>query len=176
MKQPADTASAKGATSSVETREFLTFDLAGQEYAVPLLRVREIVAGLPITPLAGASGHLLGVVSLRGRMLPVVDMSSLVANTPHQESRNASIVVAECQDTEESDVTRLVGCIVDSVTEIRPFAESAIQNPPEMQSHLPEGSVMGLAERPQDSKVVTILDIDCLMGNSIRKHSPRLSA
>ena len=118
-------AAASGGASRDEAtllREFLTFSLAGDPYAVPVERVREIVRMRPVTPIPRVPAALRGVISLRGEIVQVIDLRlrlGLDAATPTRASR---IIVLHGEDG------RMTGLLVDAVTDVLRVTDEAIRS------------------------------------------------
>lgn len=103
---------------------YLTFQIANEEYGVEILKVREIIGMLPITPVPGSPGVMLGVVNLRGKVIPVISMRSrfgMPAAEPHPH--NVIIVV-------DSGEGGLIGLAVDRVREVASFTAADTEPPP----------------------------------------------
>src|SRR5258708_2385243 len=123
----------------MSANKFLTFQLANEEYGIDITAVQEIVVMLPITPLPDAPADVVGVVSLRGNVIPVLDMRSRLA-LPRIEThaRDAVVVVARHRELR-------VGLMVDRVLEVAQIATDRIEAPPAfgtaVSSHLIRGLV-----------------------------------
>lgn len=103
---------------------YLTFNLGAEEYGIEILKVREIIGMLPITPVPGSPGVMLGVINLRGRVIPVISMRArfgLPGSEPHPH--NVIIVV-------EGGGQGIIGLAVDQVKEVASFTEEDTEAPP----------------------------------------------
>lgn len=103
---------------------YLTFELGGEEYGVEILKVREIIGMLPITAVPGSPQVMLGVINLRGKVIPVISMRrrfGLGAADAHPH--NVIIVV-------EGGPQGLIGLAVDRVKEVATFNASDTEAPP----------------------------------------------
>lgn len=144
---------------SSATAKFLVFALDPNQYAVPIQSVREIIAMHEVTPLPRMPQFVRGVINLRGKIIPVADLRvglGLEASEPTQVS---CIVVADMVNEEDGTSTQ-IGCIVDSVCEVREIAGEAIQEPPRGGDDM---HVRGLVRT--DGDVVALLDIEVLLGD-----------
>jgi purine-binding chemotaxis protein CheW len=101
--------------AALEPGPLLTFALSGDEYAVPLLRVQEIVEYEPVTRVPAAPSFLLGVFDLRGSVLPVIDLATKLGFGASSVTRRSCIVVVELEIAEQP---ALLGLLVDSVREV----------------------------------------------------------
>ena len=137
--------------SKTHAGKYLTFVLADEEYGVEVLKVQEIIRLLPITPVPEVPPHFRGVINLRGKILPVVDLRrrfDLPAGTAGEE---ACIVVVRT-----GGATR--GVIVDRVTEVMKLEDANIEPPPDLGRGDVRASLLGIGK--VDGKIKLLLDID----------------
>jgi purine-binding chemotaxis protein CheW len=135
--------------SQVEELEFLTFFLGAEAYGIPVKDVREVLRVRTLTPVPNAPAHILGVTSLRGAVLPVIELSTRLGLTPQQRNEKSRIVVV---GTEEEDV----GLVVDRVTGVLRIMPDMIKPAPE---HIVQGAayLAGIARR--EDKLFILLDL-----------------
>lgn len=101
------------------SEQFVVFQLAKEEYALPIAKVKEIIRYSGATRIPGSPAYMEGIINLRGKVLPVVDLATRFAMTADSAaSRQALIVEAAEQD---------VGLVVDNVTEVLRLDDSAIE-------------------------------------------------
>jgi purine-binding chemotaxis protein CheW len=112
------------AAAAVHAQRLLVFALDGSRYALPVERVREIVRRRPITPVPRVAPEVLGVISLRGRVIQVIDLRRRLALPPAGAGRRSRIVVAH--DGEG----RVAGLLVDGVLEVVTVAEESLRDAP----------------------------------------------
>jgi len=105
-------------------RELLRVEVAGAPYALPIERVREIVRLRPITPIPRVSPIVLGVISLRGEIVQVLELRQALGAGSAPPGRRARIVVMH------GDEGEVAGLLVDAVTEVMRVAESDLSEPP----------------------------------------------
>ncbi len=129
-------------------REFLTFQLAGDPYAVPVERVREIVRMRPVTPIPRVPAALRGVISLRGEIVEVVDLRLQLGLAPTEPTRASRIIVLHGDDG------RMSGLLVDAVTDVLRVTEEAIRSDGQGES----GRVGALCVR--GDQFISILDFE----------------
>jgi purine-binding chemotaxis protein CheW len=146
--QEANQALAAAASSEMQV---LSFSLGSEEYAVDILRVREILGLRPLTPIPHAPQHVCGVMNLRGAVVPVLDMraSLSLAAVKHEQS-SVIIVLTVCG--------RTMGFVVDGVSDVLTLDSGAIERAPELGGRIDAAKVRGIA-RTQDRYVI-LLDID----------------
>jgi purine-binding chemotaxis protein CheW len=129
-------------------REFLTFRLAGDPYAVPVERVREIVRMRPVTPIPRVPAALRGVISLRGEVIEVVDLRLQLGLPAAEPTRASRIIVLHGDDG------RMSGLLVDAVTDVLRVTEEAIRSDVQGES----GRVGALCV--QGEQFISILDFE----------------
>ena len=138
--------------------QFLSFVLGGEEYAVNILRVKEIIEYDSLTRVPAMPPCVRGVINLRGRVVPVVDLAARFGLAGSSITRRSCIVMVELTDGDESVV---VGIITDAVSQVLDLAESAIEPPPSFGASIDTAFILGLAEA--EKKFVIVLDVDrCL--------------
>jgi len=130
----------------------LTLELGNEEYGIPVRDVREIVGALPATPIPGSSHAVLGVVNLRGKVVPVIDLRLRLGLASIETGPRSCIVV--CQGRSGS----LVGLLVDSVVEVVTVRAADVEPPPAVAGH----EVSGLAK--VRDRVVILLDVAATVG------------
>jgi purine-binding chemotaxis protein CheW len=90
----------------------LTFLLGNEEYAIAVTDVREIVGPLPVTPVPGTAGYVLGVINLRGKVIPVIDLRLRLGVIAAEIGPRSCVVVCQARGG------ALVGALVDTVVEV----------------------------------------------------------
>jgi purine-binding chemotaxis protein CheW len=114
------TAATEGAAA-----KYLSFLVDGEEYAVDILRVREIRGVCPLTPLPNAPERVRGVMNLRGAVVPVVDLRVALGVPRAEPGKFSVIVVLTVRE-------RLIGCLVDSVCDVLSLTPASIEENPEL--------------------------------------------
>jgi purine-binding chemotaxis protein CheW len=143
-------------------REFLTFRLGTEEYGIDILKVQEIRSFEPPTKIANAPSYLKGVVNLRGVIVPIVDLRikfNCVNEMGEAEINSFTVVIVL------NVKGRVVGAVVDSVSDVMQLADSAIQPAPEMSSAVIDTSyITGIAN--VNDRLLILMDIESLMSSS----------
>jgi len=130
--------------------KYLTFMLAGEEYGLEILKVREIIGLMNITPVPRTPEFILGVINLRGKVIPVINLRSKFNMQVMERTRQTCIIVV--------DVGRLeMGILVDSVSEVMNIADENIQEPPEFGFAVQTEFILGMGKLKD--KVTILLDI-----------------
>jgi len=141
----------------VMTKEgkYLTFNLAGEEYGIGILKVKEIIGMMPITVIPQTPAYIKGVINLRGKVIPVIDLrlKFMIASADYTE-RTCIIVV----EIATSGRTILMGIVVDSVSEVLNIKAADIEETPAFGTKLNTEFILGMAKVGDGIKI--LLDID----------------
>jgi purine-binding chemotaxis protein CheW len=156
----ASTHEARGANEN----KFLSFCLGAEQYGVEILRVREIIGMLAITPLPQTPSYVRGVMNLRGRIIPVIDLRLRFGLPSVEATKETCIIVLESIEADGSQT--VMGAVVDSVREVQDIAKSAIEPPPEFGCEIPLRYILGMGK--VKDKVVVLLDIAEVIGSRER--------
>lgn len=154
-------ADANEAQSEVVAGKFLTFDLADEEYGLEILRVREIIGMMDITPVPRTPDFVLGVINLRGKVIPVVDLRLKFGLEYREPDDRTCIIVVEVQNEGE---TVQMGIVVDLVNEVVDVKESDVEPTPSFGVNLDTTFILGMAKVGE--KVKILLDIDQVLTGS----------
>jgi purine-binding chemotaxis protein CheW len=144
------------------SRQYLSFFLGGQEYATDILRVQEIKGWDTVTRVPYSPNYILGVINLRGAIVPVVDLRVRLALESAPFDSATVVIVARVAGARGE---RIVGLVVDAVSDVYGFSAENIQPPPEAVGSLDQMFVLGLAKL--EDKLVIILDIERLVISSV---------
>ncbi|MCP3057687.1 chemotaxis protein CheW [Myxococcus sp. K38C18041901] len=137
---------------------FLSFMLAGEEYGVGILRVREIIEHRPITRVPGMPAAVQGVINLRGSVVPVVDLAVKFGLPPRPITRWTCFVIVEVSlDGRQS----AMGLLADSVSEVLELGPEDIEQPPAFGTRVRLDFLLGLG-RHEDTFIL-LLDLDRLL-------------
>lgn len=135
--------------------EYLTFKLDGDEFAVDVLKSREIVDLRSVTKVPQSPEFMLGVINLRGSVVPVIDLRLKFGMEKSETTQSTSIVV---MDVMVAGDPIIVGAMVDSVEEVMELDDSQIEPAPRIGTRLNTEFIKGMGK--QDEQFVIILDID----------------
>lgn len=138
--------------------KYLTFSVADEIYGVPVLTVREIIRLCPITPVAHMPPHVRGVINLRGRVIPLVDLRLRFGLPAAQDHDRTCIIVA--QVAAAAGGTRPFAIVVDGVDEVIGLTADEIVAPPDFGGAVDTRFITGMARR--DSGVTTLVDLDAV--------------
>ena len=143
------------------TMQYLSFQLAGEEFAFGILKVKEILEYDTITRVPNAPVAVRGVINLRGSVVPVVDLALQFGLTPTVITKRTCIVIVEAR---VDGVDLVMGVLADAVSQVIDLAPEAIEPPPAFGSRVSVEYLVGMGKL-DDRKFVLILDIDRLLGD-----------
>lgn len=134
--------------------KYLSFSLAGEEYGIGILKVKEIIGMMNITPMPQTPEFVKGVINLRGRVIPVIDLRLRFGLQRQEYTERTCIVVVEIQ----SDGKELmIGVVVDSVSEVLNIKGTDIEETPSFGNDVDTEYILGMAK--YDGGVKILLDI-----------------
>ena len=138
--------------------QYLTFMLAGEEYGVEILRVQEIKGWDSATPIPNSPEYVLGVLNLRGAVVPIIDLRKRFALESVPYGPTTVVIVVKIR---HDDQERTVGMVVDGVADVYRLEDGEIQPPPDMGDTLHTDFIRGLAT--VEDKMIILLEIDELI-------------
>lgn len=138
--------------------KYLTFHLGDETYCIHLLKIREIMGVIPTTKVPSARNYIKGVMNLRGKVIPVVDLRKRLSMPPMQDETQSCIIVLALMYMGQF-IT--VGMIVDSVSDMMEISAEQIKEPPKYSNHLKSEFMLGMVTN--EGKVSTIVDIEKVM-------------
>jgi purine-binding chemotaxis protein CheW len=135
--------------------QYLTFFLAGEEYAITILQVTDIIECGAVTRVPGTPPWIRGVHNLRGTVVPVIDLAIKFGLPATEITRRTCIVIVELKADDE---TLVMGVMADSVHQVVDFTSEQIQQPPAFGPRVRVDCLLGMAS--SNGKFVLMLDID----------------
>ncbi|TVZ38592.1 purine-binding chemotaxis protein CheW [Alteromonadaceae bacterium 2753L.S.0a.02] len=142
-----------------ESDQYLTFIMAGEEYGVDILCVQEIRGWESATPLPNAPSHIKGVINLRGTIVPIVDLRQCFGMEAIDYTPVTVVIVLKVKS--EDGEHRIMGIVVDAVSDVYALSESDMRPPPDLSNAVNTDFVKGLVNVQE--KMVILLDIDKLL-------------
>jgi len=147
--------------------KYLTFSLAGEEYGISILKIKEIIGMMPITPVPRTPLYVKGVINLRGKVIPVVDLRLKFGMEEMGYTERTCIIVVESRGQSGLPAGQagsvLVGIVVDSVSEVLSIRGSEIEEAPGFGVRLDMDYILGMAKINGGVKI--LLDIDKVLGS-----------
>jgi len=139
----------------------ITFRLDGEEFALPIAAVREVIRVGEITRVPQAPAHVRGITNLRGRIVPVVELRTRLGLAPLVPTPKARIIVAETEG-------RLLGLLVDEVAQVLKLAADRVVDPPEEVRSAAGDHVTGVARLGE--RLVILLDLERALAGPAPSH------
>ena len=145
--------------------EFLTFRLGGEEYGIDILRVQEIRSYEPPTRIANAPAFIKGVVNLRGVIVPIVDLRMKLGCDCAEYNAFTVVIVLNVKG-------RVVGAVVDSVSDVLELGAASIKPAPELSSAVDSGFITGIGAvkngngEDATERMLILMDIEALMASA----------
>ncbi|MFH2091956.1 MAG: chemotaxis protein CheW [Pseudomonadota bacterium] len=141
--------------TTIKTGKYLTFSLEKEEYGIGILKVKEIIGMMPITSVPRTPAFVKGVINLRGKVIPVVDLRLKfdMGEIPYTD-RTCIIVV----EIDADDDTVLIGIVVDAVSEVLNIQEEDIEQTPAFGTKLNTEYILGMAKMGGGVKILLNID------------------
>ena len=146
-----------GAGATAEGGEFLTFRLGGEEYGIDILRVQEIRSYEQPTRIANAPHFIKGVVNLRGVIVPIIDLRLKLGCETAEYNAFTVVIVLNVKG-------RVVGAVVDSVSDVMELTREHIKAAPEMNSNIDGNFITGIGS--VGDRMLILMDIEGLMSSA----------
>lgn len=142
--------------SNTPTQEFLTFTLGQEEYAIDILRVQEIRGYDQVTAIANSPSFIKGVINLRGAIVPIVDLRIKFNLSSITYDQFTVVIILNIHE-------RIVGIVVDSVSDVIALTEDSVKPPPEFGSAFDSRYLRGLASVGE--RMLILVDIEGLLSS-----------
>lgn len=156
--------------------KYLTFTLQAESYGIHVLKVREIIRLINITAVPQMPDFVRGVINLRGKIIPVIDLRLKFGFAAAANTEQTCIIVAQVK-LPDGKATPM-GLVVDGVEEVTNIAAADIEEPPDFGAQICTDYILGMAKLK--GAVKTLLDIDGVIGTEtlkvIRQNAPSTNA
>jgi purine-binding chemotaxis protein CheW len=159
MEVPAIAMTEPAMTEAAREGKYLTFSLAGEEYGIGILKVREIIGMMSVTPVPQTPEFVKGVINLRGKVIPVIDLRLRFCLEATAYTERTCIIVVEIQGVTGA---LPMGIVVDAVSEVLNIRGADIENTPTFGVKLNTDFILGMAKTGVGVKI--LLDIDRVLG------------
>ncbi len=133
---------------------YLTFSLGGESYGIEIRYVTEIIGIQPITEIPELPDYVMGIINLRGKIIPVMDVRLRFKKEPKEYNDRTCVIVVDIHDMS-------IGLIVDSVSEVLAIPEQDIVEPPQMKKGYRNQYIKSIGKVGSDVKL--LLDCDMLL-------------
>ena len=141
----------------VTAHQFLSFRLGGEEYGIDILKVQEIRSYEQPTRIANAPAFVKGVVNLRGVIVPIVDLRVKLACETVEYNSFTVVIVLNVRG-------RIVGAVVDSVSDVLELGRDAVKAAPEMSTAVDTSFITGIGSI--NERMLILMDIEALMSSA----------
>lgn len=138
-----------------ETKAYLTFTLGDEKFAIPVEWVQEVVEVEQVTKVPYAPDYMLGIINLRGRILPLLDTRLKLGLPKTATTRKSRIMVLDLQGKDDKSVQ--IGAMVDVAREVIELQDKEIQESPEFENYKTAAPISGLVNNQGD--ITLIMDI-----------------
>jgi purine-binding chemotaxis protein CheW len=142
--------------------KYLTFALAKEQYGIRIMKIKEIIGLMPITFVPQTPGHVKGVINLRGKVIPVVDLRLRFGLEEAGYTERTCIIVVEAQGAAG---TVPMGIVVDGVSEVLNIRAEEIEEAPAFGGSLSTEYILGMAKSGEGVKI--LLDIDRVLNEQL---------
>jgi len=144
--------------STLAQRQYLSFTLGAEIYAVDILRVREIRGWEPVSRIPNVPSHEKGVINLRGAIVPILDLRERFGRADPEYAPTTVVIVLQ---TRQEGGDRIMGVVVDAVADVIDLAGGTIQPAPDFGCHIGSEFVQGVTA--VEDRMVVVLDVDRLL-------------
>jgi len=141
-------------TENGKNLEFVTLIAGQQSFCIDIKLIREIRRWSPVTKLPHSPGHVLGVMNLRGAVIPIIDLASILGFGHIDPTTRHVVIIASIED-------RIVGLLVDSVSEILSITEDKLQETPRIRDDETNYCIQGIIAIEDD--ITRIIDLKTLL-------------
>ncbi len=145
-----------------ELVQFVTFSIDEEEFGVDILNVQEIIRPMNITKVPRSPEFVVGVINLRGNVIPIVDLRSRFNLVTKGHDKYTRIIVVEIKDM-------IVGFVVDAVSEVLRLPVSIIEPPPPVISGLESDYISGVGKLDDGNRLLVMLELNRLLSNKERE-------
>lgn len=150
--------------SNAELSRFIEFSLGREDYAIPLLMVREVISVPDTTPIPKSPNHFLGIMNLRGQVISVVDLRKKLKVEAKQDKEEAVIIV---------DIGGMnIGVVVDSINKVLAFSSDEVSEMPEVENQINTQFIFGVYKKENSltvlldiAKVLDLKDMEAISGS-----------
>jgi len=135
--------------------KYLTYALGNEDYGIEILKVREIIGMMNITHVPQVPEHVKGVINLRGKVIPVINLRLKFNMEEVEETPETCIIVVNIK-------TVLIGLLIDKVNDVLDIQQQDIEPPPQFGSTIDVDFILGIGK--VGDKIKILLDIDRILG------------
>ncbi len=148
-----------------ELLQLVTFSIGEEEFGVDILKVQEIIRTMEITKVPRAPSFVEGVINLRGKVIPIIDLRKRFGLDSRDHDKHTRIIVIEINNM-------IVGFVVDSVSEVLRIPASTVEPPPPVVAGLESEYISGVGKL--EDRLLILLDLDRLLSSEERENLNRI--
>lgn len=137
-----------------ELLQLVTFGIGEEEFGIDILKVQEIIRTMAITKVPNSPPHVQGVINLRGKVIPVIDLRSRFLLESKQHDSQTRIIVVDLHSV-------VIGFVVDGVSEVLRIQSNTVEPPPPVVSGIESEYIKGVGKL--DNRLLILLDLDKLI-------------
>ncbi len=141
---------------AVDEGKFLTFALNREEYGIEILKVREIIGVIDITPVPQTPDYMKGIINLRGKVIPIIDLRLKFSMPEEAHTQETCVIVVKINNAP-------IGVVVDNVSEVLDIKSEEVEDTPQFGHDIDTGFIMGLGKAKE--KIIILLDIDKVLSS-----------
>ncbi len=141
---------------AVDEGKFLTFALNREEYGIEILKVREIIGVIDITPVPQTPDYMKGIINLRGKVIPIIDLRLKFSMPEEAHTQETCVIVVKINNEP-------IGVVVDNVSEVLDIKSEEVEDTPQFGHDIDTGFIMGLGKAKE--KIIILLDIDKVLSS-----------
>lgn len=146
-------------TTPIREGKYLTFALGSEEYGIGIIKVREIIGIMPVTPIPKTPKYVKGVINLRGKIIPVVDLRLKFGLDERKHTQYTCIIVVEI---DYKDSVLSTGIVVDQVNEVANISADDIEDTPTFGVDIDTSYILGMAKSKKNVRI--LLEISKVLG------------
>ncbi|MCP5005251.1 MAG: purine-binding chemotaxis protein CheW [Planctomycetes bacterium] len=141
---------------AVDEGKFLTFALNREEYGIEILKVREIIGVIDITPVPQTPDYMKGIINLRGKVIPIIDLRLKFSMPEEAHTQETCVIVVKINNAP-------IGVVVDNVSEVLDIKSEEVEDTPQFSHDIDTDFIMGLGKAKE--KIIILLDIDKVLSS-----------
>ncbi len=144
------------AVGSDDLLQLVSFKIGDEEFGIDILKVQEIIRMTELTRVPNAPPYIEGIINLRGKVIPVIDLRSRLGMAPKEHDRKTRTVVVEVSG-------KVVGFVVDAMSEVLRIPRSVTEPPPSIVGGIDADFITAIGKL--EGKLLTLLDIEKILSN-----------
>lgn len=149
-----------GKNDSTDLLQLVSFKIGNEEFGVEILKVQEIIKMVPITKVPNSPAFVEGVINLRGKVIPIVDFRSRLGMERVEQTKDTRIIVVDVE-------SRIIGFIVDSVSEVLRIPRNITEAPPEIVAGIDSEFIKSVGKL--EDRLLILIDLDMVLSGDEKK-------